>query len=139
MTASLVAWASGAVVAAFALFLLGLAAAAIVRPSRAARFLSAFARSPAAHYGEQALRLVAGIALVLFAPTAAHPGAFHLLGWVLVATSLGLLCVPWTWHRRFARLVVPPVLRHLRLYGLGAALLGAFLLWSVVAGAYAST
>lgn len=125
---------SGAVVVAAALYLLGLALAAYVRPSCADRFLLAFASTARAHYAEQAARLAVGGALVAFSPEMAWTEAFRLFGWVLVVTALGLLAVPWRWHRRFAQRVLPPVLQRPRLYGLGAAVLGAALLWGVLAG-----
>ncbi len=125
---------SGVFVVAFASFLLGLAVTIYARPSRAARFLNAFASSAGAHYAEQAVRLVMGGSLVLFSSEMWQPNLFRLFGWIIVATTVGLLCIPWQWHRRFARWVVPPVIRHMKLYGFGVAVLGGFLLYSVCAG-----
>ncbi len=125
---------AGGGVVAFGLFLLGLAGTIYVRPSLAERFLNAFARSARAHYVEQAVRLVVGGSLILFASEMWQPDLFRLFGWIIVTTTLGLLCVPWRWHRRFAQRVVPTTIRHLKLYGLGAALLGAFVLGSVFVG-----
>jgi hypothetical protein len=119
---------SGAVVVAFALFLLGLAVTIYVRPVLAERFLLAFAQSARAHYLEQVLRLMVGGSLVGFSSAMTQPDVFRLFGWVIVVTTLGLLCIPWRWHRRFAQWVVPPVVRHLKLYGFGAAMLGLFVL-----------
>ena len=124
---------SGLVVVTFALFLIGLAATIYARPSLAERFLNAFARSAGAHYVEQAVRLVVGGALVVFSPEMVRPDAFRIFGWVIVVTTVGLLCIPWQWHHRFARWVIPPVIRYVRLYGVGAAVLGALLLYGVLA------
>lgn len=68
-----------------------------------------------------------------YSPEMGQPDPVRFAGWVIVITTIGLLCVPWTWHRRFARWVVPPVLRYMKLYGLAAAVLGALVLWSVFA------
>lgn len=125
---------AGSLVVAFGLFLVGLGATCLAAPARVVRFLSAFAQSARAHYAEQAVRLVFGAALVDFSPAMAQAEAARLLGWVLVGTTLALLCVPWRWHRRFAEAVVPPVLRHTALLGVGALAAGAILLYAVVAG-----
>ncbi len=130
---------SGIVVVAFGLFLLGLAVMTYVRPTRAERFLHAFAGSAHAHYAEQAVRLVVGGAFVLFSSEMGQPDLFCLFGWTIVATTIGLLCIPWQWHHRFARWVVPPVIRHKKLYGFGAAALGAFVLYGVCAAAAIGT
>ncbi len=119
------------VVVAFALFLVGLAVTIYTRPSLAERFLSAFARSARAHYIEQAVRLVVGGSLVVSSSEMWQPELFRLFGWTIVLTTIGLLCIPWRWHHRFAQWVVPPVLRHRKLYGFGAAALGLFILFSV--------
>lgn len=119
---------TGIVVVAFALFLIGLAATSFTRPSLAMRFLNAHASSATAHYAEQAVRLAVGGSLVAFSSEMWQPDVFRLFGWVVVVTTVGLLGIPWRWHQRFARRVVPPVTRHMTLYGLGAAALGVLVL-----------
>lgn len=125
---------AGAAVFAFALFLLGLAATLFLRPDLGARFLGGFAGTARAHYAELAARLVVGSALVVFAPEMWPAALYRLFGWVVVATTLALSAVPWRWHRRFARRVVPPTLRYPRLLGAGAALLGAVVLYGLAVG-----
>ena len=102
---------SGLVVA-FALFLVALAV--LVRPTRAERFLLAFAQSARARFAEQAVRLTVGIALVAFASEMAHTEVFRAFGWLVVVTNLGLLVVPWRIHAAalpsgtcFCRLTTP--------------------------------
>lgn len=126
--------AAGACVVALAVFLLWLAGTTIVQPALARRFLSGLARSPGAHYAEIVVRFAAGGALVVFSASMRHPDLFRIAGWAVVGTTAVLLCVPWQWHRRFARRVVPPVLRHLWVIGVGATALGAFVLYAAVLG-----
>ena len=126
--------AAGACVVAFALFLLWLAGATAVHPALARRLLSGFARSAGAHYAEIGVRFVVGAALVVLSASTRYPDLFRLGGWALIATTTGMLCVPWQWHDRFARRVVPSVLRHLWIIGVGAAALGAAVLYGVLAG-----
>ncbi|HEY1092404.1 MAG TPA: hypothetical protein VGE47_15020 [Burkholderiaceae bacterium] len=116
------------------LFLIGLGAMALVTPVRARRFLSGFAASAQAHYLEMLLRLVAGAAFIVHGPKMLGGDLFTLLGWLLVLTTAGLLLLPWRWHQRFARRVVPPALRFLPLFGLVSAAFGALVLAATLMG-----
>lgn len=119
---------AGMVVVATGAYLVGLAGVALFARPLAERFLGAFAQTARAHYLEQGLRLVAGFALVACAPFMAFPRMSAGLGWVIVITTAGLLLLPWRWHRRFALWVVPPLIRWLPVFALGALALGLFLL-----------
>lgn len=123
---------AGAVVVTTGLYFLGLALSIVVTPVRTKRFLTSFASSARAHYTEQVLRLIAGAAIVAFSPEMRFPVVFRVFGWLIVATSLGLLVVPWRWHRRFGAWAIPLAIRHIKLYALGAFVLGAFLLFAVL-------
>ncbi|MGK2926909.1 MAG: hypothetical protein ACSLE2_14950 [Lysobacterales bacterium] len=120
---------SGIVVVCFCLFLIGLAVVIVTTPSRAERFLRSFARSAPAHYTEQGLRLLVGAAFVGFASSMWYPELFKLFGWLIVVTTAGLLLIPWQWHHKFATWVMPPVIRHMRLFAVGAFALGATILY----------
>ena|SRR5688572_3849019 len=122
---------SGVVVISFCLFLIGLAAVIATTPSLAERFLRSFASSALAHYTEQVLRLLVGAAIVNFASSMWYPELFKLFGWLIVVTAAGLLLIPWRWHNKFGSWVMPRVIRHMRLFALGAFALGAFILYSV--------
>jgi uncharacterized protein YjeT (DUF2065 family) len=130
----MIATAAGILVALTGVYLVALGVAAWLRPARVSRFLAAFASSPAIHYLEQALRITAGVALVLAAPQMRHALLVAAFGWVLVVTSLALLAVPWRWHRRFARWAVPLALRHLRLFAVAGLMLGLLLLTALLLG-----
>ena len=60
--------------------------------------------------------------------------AVSILGWVVIATTAGLLLVPWRRHRRFAERVVPWVIRNRILYAGGLLALGGTLLYAVLGG-----
>ena len=121
---------SGVVVVGFGLFLLGLAALILTMPSRAEGFLKGFASSAATHYTEQGLRLVVGAAIVGFAGSMRYPELFNVFGWLIIASTVGLLLIPWQWHSKFGALVMPPLFRRMRLFALGSCVLGAFILYS---------
>ena len=122
---------SGVVVVTFGLSLIGLAVTIFARPRLAERFLNSFASSARAHYAEQVLRLLVGASMVVFSPEMWQPDLFRIVGWLIVVTAIGLLCIPWQWHHRFAKWVVPPVIRHMKIYALGVFAFGVFLLYSV--------
>jgi hypothetical protein len=122
---------SGIVVVGFCLFLIGLAVVIATTPSLAERFLRSFASSAPAHYTEQGLRLLVGAAIVNFASSMWYPELFKLFGWLIVVSAVGLLLIPWQWHHEFGTRVMPLVIRRLRLFALGAAALGAFILYGV--------
>lgn len=125
------------VVALAALYLLALGAATLVVPARASRFLLGFASSRSIHFVELSVRFVVGGALVLYAPRMLLSGAFNLFGWLLLVTSACLLLVPWRWHHRFAKHVVPRVTRHLALVGLVSLVLGGFMPAALLRGSAA--
>ena len=119
-------WIAGSVVVAFGLWLIGLAAFILVAPApaRAGRFLMGFASSARAHYAEQGLRLIVGTAIAIFAPMMMFPALFRVFGWLIVLSALGLLLLPWRWHRRFARWVRGHSSERTKLHAKGCRLRG---------------
>ncbi len=59
------------------------------------------------------------------------PGPFRVFGWLIIVTASGLLLMPWQWHHQFGKWAVPLAIRHMKLYALGAFLLGASILYAV--------
>lgn len=114
------------------LYLIGLAVFSLLSPARATRFLGSFASSAFTHYLELVLRLIAGGAILLYAPQMLFSGFFLIFGWVLVVTTVGLFAVPWQWHHRFAQWGVPYATRNLRLVAVASFVLGGFVLASVI-------
>lgn len=123
-------WLAGTIVVLTGLWLIGLGASCVVAPARTRRFLHAFASSARAHYTEQSIRLIAGAGFVGHAAQMRWPTVIAIFGWILVATALVLLLLPWRWHRRFATWAIPLAVQHLRLFAVGAFALGVFVLYS---------
>jgi len=115
-------------------YLVGLALGLLLSPEGATRFLGGFASSGFIHYLELVLRLIAGGAILLYAPQMLFSGFFVIVGWVLVVTTAGLFAVPWQWHHRFAQRAVPYATRNLRLVAVASFAFGVFVLASVVLG-----
>ena len=122
---------SGIVVVAGGLFFIGLTGVVFAKPALAERFLMSFASSARAHYVEQACRLLFGTSLVVLSPAMWQTSMFRLIGWAIVISSVALLLIPWQWHHRFARSVLPRLVRHMKLYGLLAAAFGCLLLYGI--------
>ena len=122
---------SGILVVAFGLFLIGLAVLIAIKPQLAERFLRSFAGSARAHYTEQTLRLIAGGAMVIFAPSMWYPDLFRLFGWLIVVTAAALLLLPWRWHYEFGKRAIPLVIRNMKLFALGAVALGILIFYGV--------
>lgn len=125
---------ASAIVVLAALYFVALAAASFIAPEYATRFLNGFAGSARAHYSEMLVRLIVGCAFVVYAPRMLYPGVFLLFGWVLVITTVVLLLFPWRWHHRFAQKVVPPITRHVWLFGIVSFPLGGAILFAVLRG-----
>jgi hypothetical protein len=130
----MIGWTAMAVVLAAGLYLVALGLALLARPAWASRFLMGHAASGPLHYLELSVRIVVGLAFVHSAPDMLAPGLFHLVGWVLVGTSVLLVLVPWQWHRRLAERSVPQALRFSPLLGLASMLMGGGVLVAGILG-----
>jgi hypothetical protein len=126
--------AAAIVVIVFGLLLIAFAGAAFMKPAIAERFLMLFASSARTHYVEQVSRVLIGAALVVRSPAMWQSRTFWVVGWAIVISSAALLCIPWQWHHRFGERMLPILVRHLRLYAVGAFALGALVLYGVFAG-----
>ena len=111
-------------------WLIGLALVALIKPDSARSFLGGFASSAFTHFLEIFLRIIVGSAFVIHSPTMNYSAIFNVFGWLLVATSVVLLFVPWKLHRRFADWSLPMVTRWMKLFGLVSAVAGILILFS---------
>jgi len=119
---------AGVAVLLFCIFLIGLAVMIVIKPRHAEQFISSFASSARAHYIEQVARLIVGTAMVVLAPSMWYSNLFNFFGWILIVTTIGLLLIPWTWHHKLGERVIPLTLRYMKIYALGAFVLGTFIL-----------
>lgn len=117
-----------------ALYFCVLAMVAWLAPSKANHFLLGFAGSSRIHYLELSIRLLVGAAFVIHAPRMFASNVFNLFGWVLMITTVGLLLLPWRWHHRFAREVVPRAIPYIKAIGIGSLALGGVILASIIRG-----
>lgn len=116
------------------LYLIGFAVGLLLSPARATRFLGGFASSAFTHYLELLLSLIAGVAILRYAPQMLFSNFFVICGWILVVTTVGLFAVPWQWHQRFAQWGVPYATRNLRLVAGASFVFGGFVIAAVIFG-----
>ena len=126
-------WLAGIVVVGAGLWLIGLAALITAARPRAERFLSGFASSARSHYIEQLCRMIVGVGIVLYAAEMRFQEMFWIFGWLIIVTTSGLFLIPWRWHREFGKWAIPLAIRNVRLYAVGAFVLGVFMLYAVFA------
>ncbi len=126
---------SAAVIVIFAgIYLVCLAAVALVVPQKAIRFFGGFATSARVHFLELGVRTLVGISLLAYAPHMAFGSGFRVFGWILALSSVLLAVVPWRWHQRFAQATVPHATRYPFVLALGSFVLGVGILAAVVKG-----
>ena len=83
-------------------WLIGLSLFMLVRPQASLAALAAMGGTPLIHFGEMALRVVAGAALVLAAEGARFPQGIALIGWFLIASAVVLIVLPRRWHAGYS-------------------------------------
>lgn len=105
----------------------------LVAKDKAISFMQGFASSPLTHFFEQILRIIVGAALVAHSPKVAFELFFNVLGWLMILSSVGLILIPWRWHKKFADLVIPTVIQYIYVYATCCLLLGLFFLFVLIA------
>ena len=124
---------AGIITTLFGLSLITLLIVTLLTKEFAITFLSSFASSAKAHYIEQLLRLIAGLGLLIYSDNMLFPDLFGILGWVLIATSVSLIIMPWKWHNKFGKWALPFVIRNLVLYAVSASIMGLVIMYCVIA------
>jgi len=127
LLAAILVWLTG-------LYLLSFALVMLLAPDRAKGFLGGFANSAFTHYLELGLRLLAGVAILLYAPQMLFSKFFVMFGWIIVVTTALLSAVPWQWHQRFAQWGVPYATRNLKLVAGASFVFGGFVIAAIIFG-----
>lgn len=125
---------SAVIVVLAGIWLIGLAAIAIVKPDRVKQFFAKFASSAFTHFLEMFVRIIVGAAFVIYSPQVKFSVVFAVFGWMLILTTAVLLFVPWKLHRRFADRSLPLVTGRMILFALVSFLGGIIILFSFVLG-----
>ncbi len=105
----------------------------LASPQTALQYLGKMASTNLINYSEISLRMISGIALVLYAELSKFPEVFRIFGFFLAGTSAVLFLVPRKWHAHYAsywsnRLSAPFV----RIFAPFSLALGIFLIYAIV-------
>ena len=90
------------IVIMFGIFIILVGFLMLFRPKKARELLRKFASTKIINYSEITIRLIVGIALVLYSDLCKFPEIFKILGWFMVVTALILYCVPRKLHHKFS-------------------------------------
>ena len=90
------------IVIMFGIFIILVGFLMLFRPKKARELLRKFASTKIINYSEITIRLIVGIALVLYSDLCKFPEICKILGWFMVVTALILYCVPRKLHHKFS-------------------------------------
>lgn len=124
---------SGSVMMIFGLYLISLFVITISNKALAVNYFSSFASSARAHYFEQLLRLIVGLAMLSFSKSMLYAGFFELFAWIIIVSTIVLILMPWTWHHNLGKKVIPLTIKNLKFYAVSASLFGVFILYCIIA------
>jgi hypothetical protein len=123
---------SGFVIVFFGLYLISLLVITILNKKIAVNYFSSFASSARAHYLEQIMRLIVGISMLFFSKSMLYAQFFALFAWIIIITTIVLILIPWTWHHKLGKRVIPMTIQNLEFYALLASIFGVFILYCVI-------
>ncbi|WP_421789592.1 hypothetical protein [Hyphobacterium sp.] len=113
------------------LWLIAVAALMAFAPHTALRGLAAMGSTPSIHFGEHALRGLAGLALVGASEASRFPSVFLIFGLFLVLSSILIIVAPRRWHHAYANFWAQRLPAWLiRLLSLLTAASGLALIWA---------
>ena len=123
---------SGSVMLIFGLYLISLLVITLLNKAIAVGYFSSFASSAKAHYLEQVLRLIVGLAMLSFSKSMLYTQFFELFAWIIIISTIVLIVIPWRWHNRLGKSVIPLTIKNLKFYAISASIFGVFILYCVI-------
>ena len=90
------------IVIMFGIFIISTGFIMLFNPKKARMALRKFASTNFINYTEITIRLVVGIALILYSDFCKFPESFKIFGWFMLITALILYCVPRKVHHKFS-------------------------------------
>lgn len=119
------------IVILFGLFIIASGFLMLLKPKKAQELLRKFAGTNFINYTEITIRLIVGIALILYSDFCKSPEIFKILGWFMLITALILYCVPRKLHHKFAMRsadIIKPF--HFRIISPFAFLFGSLIIYN---------
>lgn len=103
-----------------------------VNPAGFSRGIVAFSRWRYFHVFEVTSRLVFGVLFIVLADRTLYPGLMRVIGYVLVAVSVGLVILAPARHRAFALWSAKTFQRAFRPAGVAGIIFGSFLVYAAI-------
>ena len=120
------------VVAFFGFLMMILSGLMIIKPEYWADGIVKFSEKSWFHPFEIISRFVFGLGFVFFADETLFPKLIMIIGYLLIAVSIGLLFTPPSKHRHFALWSAHRFRNKFRLFGIFSLLFGAFLIYIAI-------
>ncbi len=118
---------------AFGIFFIGVAGLMFFNPKRARSILRKAGSTPFIHFAELSLRMIPGIAFIVYANSSNFPFVFNCIGWFIIISSLILMIIPRKMHHQFsntaADVLKPPYFQWLSPI---SVLIGGILLYHLI-------
>ena len=116
----------------FGLLIISIAGLMAVRPKLFADKLMQSVGSVWIHVLAAAVRIVMGLALVLYAEQSRFPLTLHIIGWIAIVAGVIIALVPHTKFTRLIRWVFERFAPYTRIAAVFAVLFGGFLIYAVL-------
>jgi len=122
------------IIAFFGFLMVVLSLLMIIKPESWANGIVEFSEKPYFHPFEIISRFGFGIIFVLFAGKTLYPKLITIIGYLLLAVSIGLLFTPPAKHRQFALWSAHKFRNKFRLMGFFSLAFGTFLIYAAMRG-----
>lgn len=120
------------VLLAESVWLIGVSVFMFVKPQTAISYIGKFASTNLINYSELIIRLIVGIAFIVYADFSRYPKVFQVIGWFLTVSAIIIMVLPRRWHASYAKYwseKLPPVF--MRIAAPFSLLAGALLVYVV--------
>jgi hypothetical protein len=117
---------------AFSLFIFVMAGMLALRPGLVTEFLLRHAAKTWMHVMAAAIRVIMGVALILYAPQSRFPLTLQVIGWIAVAAGVILALIPPAKFQQLINWAVDRFDRYTRMAGLAAVIFAMFLIYAVL-------
>jgi hypothetical protein len=116
----------------FSLFILSVAGFMALRPKQFTETLLKLSDTVWLHVGAAGVRIVIGIALILYADQSRFPLTLHILGWIAVVAGVIFALVPRAKFIRLMHWAFERFARYTRIAAVFAVLFAGFLIYAVL-------
>jgi len=116
----------------FGLLIVAMAGFMLVRPREMTGYLLEHAGETWLHILAAGVRIIMGIALILYAGNSRFPMILHVIGWIALVAGIALALVPPSKFKRLMEWAFERFGPYIRLAGSLAILFGAFLIYAVL-------